>query len=450
MSSNSVPGPVGHPIVGNLIELKRDPTRNLIQLSREFGDVVRLRLGPRTLYFLNHPAHVQHILQDNFQNYLKHTRGWNKLSPLFGEGLLTSDGKSWFGQRRLMQPAFHRHRIATFATIMTQVIEEMLERWSHYAEKGQVLDIAPEMMQITLRIMGEVLLSTNVSDGAEVVRDALTVVLHYASDSYTKILAWPLYVPTRRNLSFKKALRDLDQIIYGIIEERRRNKQDPGDLLSMLMHARHEGTETGMNDRELRDQVMTIFMTGHETTANALTWAWYLLAQHPDVARRMQAELNEVLGGRPPALEDLQHLKYTTMVFNEALRLYPPIWVFSRLVKEKDQIDGFEIPAKSTVFISPYALHRRPDFWENPEGFDPDRFDSEKSAKVPRYAYIPFGGGPRECIGINLAMMEGPLILATIAQRYQLHLLPGHRVEMDPSITLRPLYGMKMMLKNIS
>ncbi len=256
----------------------------------------------------------------------------------------------------------------------------------------------------------------------------------------------PLWIPTPRNLAFKRARAELDRVVYDIIASRRRRHAPKGDLLDMLLAAREQGSGEGMTDRQLRDEVMTLLLAGHETTATTLTWTWYLLSKHPGAARKLRAELDVVLGGRLPGVGDLPALEYTQRVVRESMRLYPPVWVISRTAIEEDEIGGYTIPAGSILLLSQYAMHRHPDFWENPEGFDPDRFSPERSEGRHRYAYFPFGGGPRLCIGANLAMLETELILAILAQRYRLELLPGHPVEPEPLITLRPRYGMKMML----
>jgi cytochrome P450 len=300
-----------------------------------------------------------------------------------------------------------------------------------------------EMMRLTLRIVGETLLAYDPSDAASEVGAALRFLLSIANRRASSVLHLPPSVPTFENLRFRRALATLDQVVLRIIAERRRNPGDRGDLLSMLMQSRDEETGESMDDRQLRDEAMTIFLAGHETTANALGFTWLLLSRHPATFRELRAELSQVLGGRSPTLADLPRLTLTRRILQESMRLYPPAWIIGRSVIGPDEIGGYEIPARSIVFISPYVVHRHPRLWENPEGFDPHRFAQEP----PRGAYFPFGGGPRMCIGNGFASMESELLLATIAQRVRPDLVPGHRVELEPSITLRPRFGLRMTIR---
>ncbi|GIV95852.1 MAG: cytochrome P450 [Herpetosiphonaceae bacterium] len=442
------PGPRGNLLWGSASAIRRDILGFFLHAVREYGDIIRYRFMIWPGYFVNHPDYVKHILIDNNRNYNKNTPGFETLRWIVGNGLVTSEGDLWLRQRRLMQPSFHKQRLASFATVMTQAAAETAESWEQIARRGEVLDVDEEMMRLTLKIAGLTLFSMDISGKADTVGQAFT----YANKFVTEYLyrRIPRNLPLPRNRKFEEALRTLDQVVSAIIRERRARGEDTGDLLSMLLHARDEDTGEGMDDRQLRDEVMTLLLAGHETTANALTWTWYLLSKHPLVMRRLQSELAEVLGGRLPTVDDLPKLCYTRMVIDEALRLYPPAWMMSRQATEDDEIGGYRIPAKTIVFFSPYVVHRHPSFWENPEGFDPERFTPERSAGRPRFAYLPFGGGPRLCIGNNFALMEAQLILATLAQRYQLELVPGHRVEPEPLITLRPRYGLRMVVKHYS
>jgi cytochrome P450 len=303
------------------------------------------------------------------------------------------------------------------------------------------------MMRLTLTIVCQTLFSSDISTEADEVGQALTTVLKHTIDRMQSLFDLAEILPLPENRRFYEALRTLDQVVYGMIKERRRSGRDTGDLLSMLVFARDEETGQSMSDKQLRDEVMTIFLAGHETTANALGWTWYLLSRHPEVTRRLEAELAEVLDGRTPTLDDLSKLNYTSMVIQEAMRLYPPAWIIGRNAVEADQIDGYDIPADSSIILSPYVTHRHPGFWDNPEGFDPERFSPQQTKDRPYFAYFPFGGGPRLCIGNNFALMEAKLVLATVAQRYRLELVPGHPVEPEPLVTLRPKYGLLMTLR---
>lgn len=441
-------GPRGYPLVGVLPEMWRAPLRLLMTAALGYGDVVRLRMGPRVAYLLTHPDHIKHVLQENYRNYPKSVM-YRKLYPLVGRGLLTSEGDFWRRQRRLIQPGFQRERLAAFVPVMTDTTEAMLARWKAYADSGQPLDVAAEMMRLALAIVGRTLFSTDVSGEAEAVREALTFALARIDRRVTALVSWPERLPTPANRRFQRAIRTLDDIVYRMIDERRRRADGPADLLSMLVGARggaDDGAAEGMTDTQLRDEVMTLMLAGHETTANALAWTWYLLSTHPGVQRRMGSELAEVLGGRAPTYEDLPKLSYTTRVIQESMRLYPPVWIIDRNAVEDDEIDGYPIPAGAFVILSPYVTHRLPSLWENPEGFDPERFGEEPSAGRPRFAYFPFGGGPRLCIGNHFAMMETQLVVATVAQRYRLDLVPGQLVRPEPRITLRPREGVRVTL----
>lgn len=431
------PGPRGHPILGSLPEARRDPLQLMLGSFREYGEVVRFRFGPLVGHLVSSPSGVNHVLAENNKNYGKQTRGYAALRYLLGNGLLTSEGEFWKRQRRIAQPAFHRQRIAGFGQAMVRAAEECALGLA--AQRGRDVDIHHEMMRLTLRIVGETLLGYDPSHDAREVGDALAFLLAAVNDRTSRIffIARPI-LPTPQNFRLRRARATLDAVVLRIIAERRKTRGD--DLLSMLMEARDAETGEAMDDRQLRDEAMTIFLAGHETTANALTFAWLLLSRYPAALRELRAELSQVLGGRAPSLDDLPRLHFTRMVIQEAMRLYPPAWIIARSASGADEIGGWHIPAGSIVFVSPYVVHRHPGAWEDPEGFDPHRFSREP----PRGAYFPFGGGPRQCIGNAFATMEAELVLATLAQRVRLSLSPGHPVELEPSITLRPRHGLRM------
>jgi len=296
-------------------------------------------------------------------------------------------------------------------------------------------------------VVGRTLLSTDVIDEAHTVGDALTTLLHLANREMFKVFEPPRWMPTPTRRRMQRALAALDDVVLGIIEQRRRDGTDNGDLLSMLMHARDEETGEAMDDRQLRDEVMTLFLAGHETTANALTWTWYLLSRHPEAMRRVRAEVERTVGDRPPRPADLPHMPYGTMVLKEAMRLYPPVWAITRFATEDDAFGDYRVPRGSVVLVSQFVTHRHPAFWDNPEGFDPERFAPEAERDMVKYAYFPFGGGPRKCIGNNFALLEAQLILTTVVQHYRPQLEMGHLVELDPMVTLRPAHGMRMTLR---
>jgi cytochrome P450 len=441
----AAPGPRGHLLLGSARDIQRDPLRFGLAMTQRYGDIVRIRLLLWPAYLVNHPDGVKHVLQENQQNYNKDLYPYQIFKPLLGRGLVTNDGKSWLHQRRLMQPAFHRKRLAAFGSLMTDATVMMLDRWQDFAERAQQLDIAAEMLRLTLRIVGQALFNIDLSDETRIVGQALITVNKLLSD-YIYAPFPPLNVPTSRNRLIQTAFRTLDQVVQGIINQRRQQNMDTDDLLSMLLSVRDEETGQGMNDQQVRDEVMTLLIAGYETVSTALVWTWYLLSQYPEMEHRLHSELDIVLRGDQPTVEHLAVLTYTRMVIEEALRLYPPAWIFGRKAIAEDKIGGYFIPANSMILLSPYMTHRHPAFWEHPEVFDPERFTPERSAGRPHFAYFPFGGGPRMCIGSNFALMEMQLILATVAQHYKLRLVPGHTVEPEALLSLRPRYGLRMTL----
>jgi cytochrome P450 len=425
----------------------RDPIHFYLKAQREYGDVVRLRALPTFQWHLiSHPTGIEQILQTKQQNYPKGKLFNKPVGLLTGQGLLTSEGDFWRRQRRLAQPAFHRQRISRLATTMTAATEQMLARWREYEKAAQPFDVVAEMTRLTLQITAETLLTADLKDEAGKFASALRIVFAHLNYRMTYPFALPEAIPTARNRRFRKALRVLDEVVYRIIRERRKAGTDTGDLLSMLLLARDEETGEGMSDEQLRDEVMTILIAGHETGAAALAWTWYLLARHPQAAEKLKAELAEALGGRTPTVEDLPRLPYTKMVFDEVLRLYPPAWALPREAINEDEIGGYRIPAKSFVVVSQFVTHRHPGIWEEPEKFDPERFTPERVAARPRFSYFPFGGGSRQCIGNNFALMEAQLIIASVAGHYQLRLLPGQEIETDATFTLRPHTSVMMAL----
>lgn len=440
----TVPGPRGHPLLGSIPAFRKDIIQAFMDGWRQYGDIVCFRVaGPN--YLVVHPNHIEQLLLKSHRNF-PHAEFQNEnWRTIVGEGLVVSDGDFWLRQRRLVQPAFHRQRLVAFATMMSETTAEMLEGWKGAAERREPLDLRLEMMRLTLTILAKAMFSTDVGPEAEAIGLAVSEELEYANKRLLSPVNLPESLPTPTNRRFLEARRSLDSIVYRLIAERRKSGEDVGDLLSMLLQARDEETGESMNDKQLRDEVTMMFVAGHESTALALAWTWYLLSMHPTAAQRMHAEVDEVLGGRLPAFEDLPQLKFTTMVIEESMRLYPPFWAVLRSPREDTEIGGYPIAKGSLVFLSPYVTHRHPDFWDDPEGFDPERFTPERSAGRHRYAYLPFGAGPRKCIGEAFAMMEMQLAVATVAQRYRLDLVPGHPITLQPGLSLRPKYGMRMV-----
>jgi cytochrome P450 len=443
--SHRPPGPPALGMLGTMRALQRNPLRFLLELTRQYGDLVFLRFLAWPVYIVNHPADIKRVLQEHHSNYNKDTVDYRLLQPLLGKGLLTNDGASWLHQRRLIQPAFHRHHLATFGTLMTDVTLAMLEQWREEVATGQPLDVAAEMMRLTFRIVGQALFAIDLGAEGDTVRGAITTMNQTIVDSlYTPFS--PIGILTTRK-RLRAAYRALDQVVQTIIAEHRRQPQETGDVLSRLLLARDEETGQGMDDQQVRDEVITLLVAGHETTSNALCWTWYLLAQHPVIEQHLHAELDEVLGGRVPTVEDLPRLPYSRMVIEESMRLYPPAWSFSRNALAEDELGGYHVPTGSLILLCPYTTHRHPAFWEQPAVFDPLRFTPEHIASRPPYAYFPFGGGPRQCIGSAFALMEAQLILVTLAQRYRLCLGVQTCIEPEPLVTLRPRGGLPMLLQ---
>lgn len=439
------PMPPGDSVFSHARALREDPLHSFAKWRASHGDVVGLRVPGVDFALVLHPDGVRQILQTNAKAYSKQTRGYDKMRLFLGNGLVTSEGDFWRRQRRIAAPAFHRQRIEGFSRSMVRATEDMLQRWG--AQPGGPRDIDREMMTLTMRIASETLLGKDLSGEADLVGDALTFLTINANDRITRLLDLPLKVPTAENRRFLRAVKAVDDILEELVAERRRGAGEHHDLLAMLMEARDEETGERMSDAQLRDEAITIFAAGHETTSNALSWTFLLLARHPEIARRLYAEVDEVLQGRPPTLDDLPAMPFVKRVVQESMRLHPPAWIIGRRAEVDDEVCGFRIAAGTQILVSPWATHRHPDFWEDPEAFDPDRFTPERSEGRPPFAYFPFGGGPRVCIGNTFAMMEAQLILAAISRRYRLELSPGAKVEAELGITMRPGPTLPMTLR---
>ena len=439
------PGPPGLPIVGSVFGALRDPLSLFMSATRAHGDVVGFRMLHLKYVLLTNPVGIRHVLVENHKNYMK-SRNYAGLRVILGDGLVTSEGEIWRKQRRLAQPAFHRERIASFVRAMSECTSDMLARWDR-EHSGGVVDVHAEMMRLTFRVVGRALLSRDLDGDASAIGKALTIGLRWANDYAESLVPIPLSVPTPRNLELRREMKRFDGLIHRMIAERR--EQGPkDDLLSMLLEARDEETGEPMSDALLRDELITMVSAGHETTANALSFALYLLSKHPEWARAVRDEADAVLGERASVgLDDVKKLATASMVIEETMRLYPPVWVFERRALEADRIGDFEIPKDATVGIAPFALHRSPSTWPNPEGFDPTRFAPSAKETRHKHAYLPFGGGPRTCIGNVFALTEATLVLAMIARRFRLDLLPGFDLALDPLVTLRPKGGLPMRLR---
>ena len=442
------PGPRGIPILGILPALRRDPTAVFTRAARRFGDVVYLKIGPRRGFLITNPADIRHVLQDNARNYHKSPL-YDKLRVALGNGLLISEDDFWLRQRRIAQPAFHRQRIAALASVMADAARDTASRWQSIAATGVPSDVDEEMMRLTRTVVLRALLGADLGRFTATIDGAWTIINQHIGESFWS-LGFTDRLPTAKFRRFQSALAVLRGAVDHVISQRRSSPSPDRDLLSMLMSARDEETGEAMTDEQLRVEVTTFLLAGQETTSLALTWTWYLLSQHAGARRRLEEEIDTVLNGRPPEYTDLAQLPYTRMVIDESMRLYPPAWGFSRQALADDRLGGFRLPRGWLAFVVPYVLHRLPAYWQDPDAFDPERFLPERSADRPKFVYLPFGAGPRQCIGNHFALIEAQLIVATLAQRYRLHLVPGHRVEPWALITLRPRYGMPMMIERRS
>jgi cytochrome P450 len=445
LKHTSAPGISGLALFRLMPEFKRNTLHTFVNLADRYGDIVCFR-GLWTSFMLIDAQHVEYVLQTNSRNYRK-GRNYKEVAAATGNGLFVSEGDVWLRQRRLAQPAFHRQRIASFAEMMTDSCEAMLERWEGFAERGEAVEIGAEMLRLTLGIVGKAMFSRDLSDEADMVSQSFEVIRKHTTNRIMSVIKFPASFPTPQNRRFRRAIATAERMVYDLISERRRGQGNPDDLLSLLMAARDEETGEGLSDKELRDQAVTIIGAGYETTTQALAWTWYLLAKHPEIENKLHAEISNALGGRAPTFEDLPSLKYTLMVFQEAMRLYPPAWAISRAAIETDEIGGYRVPANSEILLLPYITHRHPKYWERAEEFYPEHFLPEKVAARPRFAYFPFGGGARQCIGNNFALMEAQLIIATVAQKYRLRLTDEQPIEPETSITLRPSRSLKMTLR---
>ena len=411
----------------------RDPFRSLLALSRRGGDVARYRAGTEAAFLINNPAYVKHVLVDNHENYSKGTFINNLFKQAIADGLLTSEGQDWMRQRRLMQPAFYRERVARIGDGVIEATLDMAERWGSNVRTGEPLDVAAEMGSLTLRITTRALFSVDISQEADSLGHRIAEGLGHLISPDTP--------------EFVRGRAGVEETVSAIIEERRNDDAEYADLLAMLFAARDQDTGEAMSDDEVRDQVITLMLAGYETTANALSWTWYLLSQNPRPMAVLAEEVQAILGGRVATVGDLPRLAYNRMVLDESMRLYPPAWILGRRALADDRLGDQVIPAGSVVALCPYTMHRNPAFWDEPEEFRPERFTRDHAAARPPFAYFPFGGGPRLCIGHNFALLESQLITATLAQRFRVELVPGHPVLPERRFVLRPRGGLPMIVR---
>lgn len=433
------PGPRNPPLIGHYRSFRKDPPRFLLKVAREFGDVAYFKLGVQQVFLVSDPDLVRDVLITQQHSFRK-SRLLQRAKVLLGEGLLTSEAPLHTRQRRLVQPSFHRQRLHGYAETMIACTARAREQWA----AGETRDMLVEMNRLTLAIVAKTLFNADVENQSKEIGEALTAILHLfeiVMMPFSELIE-KLPVPSVRR--FQRAKVRLDETIYGIINDRRRSGEDHGDLLSMLLLSQDEEGTGEMSDEQVRDEALTIFLAGHETTANALTWTWYLLSQNPECEARFRSELQEVLGGRLPTPEDYPRLRYTEMVFAESLRLYPPAWTIGRMAKTPVRIGDYDLDTSTIVLMSPYVVQRDPRFYSEPERFDPERWTPEGKAARPKFSFFPFGGGARVCVGEHFAWMEGVLLMATIGQRWRFRLAPDQRIDHRALITLRPRYGMRM------
>lgn len=430
------------PIIGHWVAFTHDQLEFVEQLAA-CGDWVPLRFPPLRAAFINHPDLIEDILVEHNRDYIKPLT-IQRFKMLLGNGLFTSEGDFWRRQRRLIQPAFHRARVDAYAQLMIDAAVRSVSAWS----PGGVRNTSKDMSALTFGIVGRTLFDTDVSTGASDVGTALTLALDAINDRVSSFgIMVPDAIPMPANLRLRRAARRLDRIVYRMIAERRTSNADRGDLLSMLLEVRDEDDGSAMSDRQVRDEVMTMVLAGHETTALALTWALYLLSQNPSAEARFHAEVDEVLSDRLPVPADLARLSYARMVVDESLRLYPPAWAVERASIRSTQVGGRQVPKDMTFIFSPWTVHRDPRWFERPLAFEPERWANGLARRLPRFAYFPFGGGPRQCIGNSFALTEAVVILAVIGQRYRLRLAPGQAVRAEPMVTLRPNAPIRMIVE---
>jgi len=435
------PAPIpGHPILGNLPAYRSDPLNFGRRVAATYGDVVRLRIFNRSLFLVSHPTYIHQILVTDAAKFQKSPVYRIFLGRALGDGLLTSEGTHWRRQRKLAQPAFHHKRIESYAETMVTYAEGAASRW----KSGETLRIDQEMARLTLEIVAQTLFSMDIRAQADRVGRALSELLEAVTDATMQPVFLPAWLPTRTNRRIRAGVRELDSIIYPLIRARRQRSEDTGDLLSMLMLARDEVGQ-GMSDKALRDEAVTLVLAGHETTANALTWTWYLLSQHPEAEAKVHAELDDVLQGERPTLEHVRRLRYTESVIKEAMRLYPPIPEFGRQAMAEVTLGEHLLPKGAIIIVPVYAMHHDARWFKEPDTFSPERF-LEADTALPKLAYLPFGGGPRVCIGNSFAQLEATLLLATLAQRFRLSLEPAQTVSPEATLTLRPKGGLRLRL----
>lgn len=442
-----IPRLPGVPVLGNLPAFGRDPVGTLERGWRQLGDLFVMQIGPRQLHVVSNPNTAHAVLVDGWRTFTRprEVLGGTLLTPLLGHSVLTTDGESWLSKRRLMQPVFHRQRIQHMGDQMAEAGVAMLKRWEAQPA-GAPVNFSAEMKLVTLDIINRTMFSTNVLPEADQLGPVVDEGLHFVSKMTRSLINLPPGWPTPARIRFKKLRATLDAYLYGVISERRASSRKRGDLLDMLLDARDEDTGLGMSDEQVRNEVATIYGAGHETTAIALTWAWLALNQNPGALRALRAEVDGVLAGRTPTMADLPALPYTLQVLEESMRLFPPVPITARMAYEPAMLGGHALPARSLVLVAINNIHRHPGYWEDAETFRPERFAPGNKASLNKEAYLPFLTGPHLCIGNSFALMEGQLLLALMAQRYDVRVVPDRQIERELAITMRPKGGLRVTL----
>ncbi len=444
--SRQAPGPTGLDVARWMLKARDNTFRAFVETARDNSPVARVPFRPgRALFIVSTPEAAKYVLQDNHRNYTK-AMTYQFIEPVVGKGLLTSEDDLWLRQRRLVAPMFHRERVRSYGETMIETTQDMLDEWATQPP-DESFDVASAMSQLTLSIAGKLLFNRDIGGESEWIGDDMLLIFRDINRRLSTPFAIPRGVPTPQNRRFDKAIERLEDLVYGMIEERRGHEEDYDDLLSTFMLAEDADDGGRMSDKQIRDEVMTFILAGHETTSNHLSWTLYLLSKHPEIRRRLEREIDAGVDGKTPTIDEVRELEFLEDVIDESLRLYPPAWTVEREPKEDDEIAGYHIPAGSIVSVGPYFVHHNPDVWDNPEGFDPDRFGDDGRRPDHRYAHFPFGGGPRMCVGADFAILESKLILAAILRRYRLDLVAGHPVDAEGTITLYPREGIEMTVR---
>jgi cytochrome P450 len=446
-SRNQAPGPTGLPILGNARDFTKDALGFLDGCQKQFGDLFHLKLSGVKGYVALHPSLIQQVLSQNQQNYSKSTRGILKYREVLGTGLFTSEGDHWRRQRRIVQPTLKKAPVDSFSRIMLEEAKSLSEHWEENYLDLPSFDLYSDMMRITLKIVSLALLGKDVSDATSSVGQALDYIFRISHARILRPIDLPLWVPTPEHKRLRNAIRELDVVVHRIISNQRTQDVDDNNLISRLIHARDPETGESMTDSQVRDEVLIMFLAGHETTANTLAWLWYSLSQSPESDQRLQEEIQSVVKGEFVQLEEICQLKYTEALIQETMRLYPPGWWFARRAVGSDNLDGYHLPKDHHVWMCAFLTHRHPEFWQRPNEFEPERFLKKGINDTHRFAYFPFGGGARYCIGSHFAMLEMKIIVATLVKRFRFSLPPDFSVVLSPRSTLRPLHGMRMKLR---